>query len=128
MRCPRLFRQFFSFSVVGLCSNIVGYTAYLFLAEALLDPRLAVAILYPVGVIISYTGNKRFTFNQKNQVFSRGVRYFAVYGFGYFLNLLLIIWLVETLGYPHQIVQAIAVFLCAVTCFIMLRIFVFGDL
>lgn len=122
---PRLFRQLVSFAAVGISSNLLGYGAYLILAESFIGPKLAVVILYPIGVIVSFIGNKRFTFQHKGQVISKGARYFTVYAFGYFLNLFLIIWLVEILGYPHQIVQAIAVFLVALISFIMLRLFVF---
>ena len=126
MLSTRLFRQLVSFSVVGISSNLVGYGAYLALAETSLGPKLAVAILYPIGVTVSYIGNRRFTFRyDKGQFFPKGVRYLAVYAFGYFLNLLLINWLVETLGFPHQIVQIIAILLVALTSFVMLRVFVF---
>ena len=126
MLSTRLFRQVISFSLVGISSNLVGYGVYLALAETSLGPKLAVAILYPIGVIVSYIGNRHFTFrHDKGQAFSKGVRYLAVQVFGYLLNLLLIIWLVETLGFPHEIVQIIAILLVALMSFVMLRVFVF---
>ena len=127
IRSARLIRQLISFSVVGLSSNLVGYAVYLVLAETSLGSKLAVAILYPIGVVISYIANKRLTFrHDKGQVFSSAVRYLMVCIFGYFLNLLLIIWFVEILGFPHQIVQIMAIFLVALSSFVLLRMFVFG--
>ena len=122
----RLFRQLVSFGIVGISSNILGYLLYLFLVEIFFGPKLAVAILYPIGVSIGYVANRRFTFQStKGQHLAKGARYLAVYAFGYFLNLFLIIWLVETHGFPHQIVQAVAVLLVALNSFVLLRFFVF---
>ena len=128
MISSKLFYQVATFGLVGIFSNIVGYTLYIIVSEFFLDPKLAVAILYPVGVIISYIVNRRFTFkSSKGQHLSKGARYLAVYAIGYFLNLFLIIWLVDGYGFPHQIVQAVAVLLVAFLSFLLLRLFVFRQ-
>jgi len=121
----KLFKQLASFATVGVISNIAGYGLYLVLAETMIGPKLAVSILYPVGITISYIGNKRFTFDHNGPAFLAALRYILVYAFGYLLNLLLIVWLVDNLGLPHQFVQALAVILVALLSFFMLRIFVF---
>lgn len=122
-----LFRQLASFSIVGLFSNLFGYVAYLLLVANHLDPKLAATLLYFLGVIISYLGNKRLTFRYTGSFLSAGVRYLSVYILGYLLNLLLIVWLVDRLGLPHQFVQALAIVLVAIVLFAMLRLFVFRQ-
>lgn len=129
MRLPfnwsRLFRQFASFSLVGLLSNLLGYFVFLILVSNLVDPKLAITFLYFAGVIIGYLGNKRLTFHHAGRFMSSGFRYLCVYVVGYLINLILIFWFVDCLGFPHQIVQAIAIPLIGIILFTMIRFFVF---
>ena len=124
---PRLSRQLASYSLVGLGSNLLGYGAYLLLVANRLNPKLAITLLYFVGVLIGYLGNKHLTFRHTGSFLAIGVRYLVVYILGYLLNLFLIIWFVDRLGFPHQIVQALAILVVAVVLFIMLRTFVFEQ-
>jgi putative flippase GtrA len=114
-----------NFSFVGLCSNLLGYGAYLLLVANDMDSKLAVTLLYFIGVFLSYLGNKRLTFRGTGNVLSSGARYLAVYITGYLLNLFLIFLFVDRLGFPHQIVQAMAILFVAIALFSMLRFFVF---
>lgn len=125
LRYSNLPRQLVSFSFVGLCSNLLGYGAYLLLVANGIDPKIAVTLLYSIGVLVSYLGNKRLTFRDTGNVLSSGARYLAVYFMGYLLNLFLIFWFVDRLGFPSQIVQAMAILLVAIVLFAMLQIFVF---
>lgn len=122
-----LSRQLTSFSFVGLLSNALGYGAYLLLVANQLDPKLAVTLLYPVGVAVGYLGNKRITFRYAGKFISSSLGYAVVYILGYLINIALIICLVDYLGYPNQIVQLIAIPLVAVTSFVLLRKFVFAS-
>ena len=65
MISSRLFRQLFSFAVVGISLNVTGYLLYLVLAEIFwskIDSR------YPLSSSsgISYFANRRFTFQDFN--------------------------------------------------------------
>lgn len=126
MSYSNLLRQIASFAFVGLCSNLLGYGAYLLLVANRLDPKLAVTLLYSIGVLVSYLGNKRLTFRCTGNILSSGTRYLSVYILGYLINLSLISLFVDGLGVPHQLVQGIAIAVVAVVMFIMLRVFVFG--
>jgi putative flippase GtrA len=101
--------------------------AYLLLVANDTDPKLAVTLLYFIGVLVSYLGNKRLTFRDTGNFLSSGARYIAVYIMGYLLNVFLIFSFVDRLGFPHQIVQAMAIPLVAIVLFSMLRIFVFKS-
>jgi len=124
-RYSNLPRQLASFSFVGLCSNLLGYGAYLLLVANGMDPKIAVTLLYSIGVLVSYLGNKRLTFRDTGNVLSSGARYLSVYFMGYLLNLFLIFWFVDCLGFPSQIVQATSILMVAIVLFVMLRAFVF---
>ncbi len=122
-----LLRQLAKFSFVGLCSNVLGYGAYLLLVANGMDPKIALTLLYSIGVLVSYLGNKRLTFRNTGNFLSSGARYLAVYFMGYLLNLFLLFWFVDRLGFPSQVVQAMAILLVAIALFAMLRIFVFRS-
>jgi len=119
-------RQIASFSFVGLCSNLLGYGAYLLIVANGMDPKITVTLLYFIGVLASYFANKRLTFRCTRSILSSGIRYLSVYILGYLINLSLIALFVDGLGVPHQLVQGIAILVVAVVMFIMLRLFVFG--
>lgn len=125
LRYPRLLHQLVSFSLVGICSNLLGYCVYLLLVNGGFAPKLAITLLYFTGVFVSFIGNKNLTFRDTNSILSSGSRYVVVYFFGYIVNLLLIFWLVDIMGFPHQIVQLLAIFLVAILLFVLLRRFVF---
>lgn len=125
LRQPRLLRQLVSFFLVGICSNLLGYCFYLLLVRLRLDPKLAITFLYFIGVFISFIGNKKLTFGQTGSTLASGSRYLAAYFFGYIVNLLLILWLVDIMGLPHHVVQFFAISIVALLMFILLRKFVF---
>ncbi|MNR58834.1 hypothetical protein D3C85_1799310 [compost metagenome] len=56
---------------------------------------------------------------------STGGRYLITYGVGYLITLLIQVCVVDVLGYPHQLAQAIALFVVAAFVFVMLKYFVF---
>jgi len=78
-------------------------------------------------VLVNYIRNKRLTFRDTGNVLSTGVRYLAVYFMGYLLNIFLIFWFVDHLGFHSQIAQAVAILLVAIALFAMLGTFVFSP-
>ena len=127
LRSPGLLKKLARYSFVGICSNILGYGSYLLLVNNHLNPKVAVTLLYFIGIFVSYIGNKRLTFRDKEGFLPKSFRYAGIYLLGYLINLLLIFWFVDLLGFPHQIVQVVSIFLVAALLFIMLQAFVFGD-
>ncbi len=90
-----------------------------------LPPKTAVSILYVVGVLISFFGNRRFTFAHAGSVRWAMVRFFVAHSGGYLLNILLLLVFVDHLGYPHQLIQAASIFVVAGYLFFALKFFVF---
>ncbi len=121
----KLFRQFLRYALIGLITNSLGYSIYLFLTYIWGYPKLTMTLLYIFGVLVSFLANRRFTFQHDGHIGLAGIRYLIVQCSGYFLNLFLLILFVDWIGLPHQIVQAVAIFVVAIYLFLSVRIFVF---
>jgi putative flippase GtrA len=84
-------------------------------------------LLYGVGATIGFIGNRRLTFSHTGNVLGSGFRYILAHLTGYFLNLAILLVFVGHLGYPHQLIQAIAIFVVAGYLFIVFKFFVFRS-
>jgi putative flippase GtrA len=117
--------QAFRFALVGLASNVVLYLAYLGMTAAGMGPKLAMSLAYGIGVAQTFLFNKRWTFNHVGRFDAALLRYIALYAGGYLANLLVLVWLVDGLGYPHQIVQGVMILTLAGSFFILQKFWVF---
>jgi putative flippase GtrA len=84
-------------------------------------------MLYGVGAVIGYFGNRRLTFSYEGGALGSGIRYSLAYLVGYLINLAILVIFVNELGYAHQIVQAAAIFIVAVFLFAASKFFVFRS-
>ena len=82
-------------------------------------------LLYGVGAAVGFFGNRNLTFEHEGSVMRAGGRYVIAHGVGYMINLSILILFVDRLGYAHQWVQALAVFIVAAFLFLAFKIFVF---
>ncbi|MBU1664471.1 MAG: GtrA family protein [Gammaproteobacteria bacterium] len=117
--------QMLRFAVVGLASNAVLYMVYLGMTAVALGPKLAMSLVYAIGVAQTFLFNKRWTFNHAGRHDTAFIRYVTVYAGGYLINLLVLVWLVDSLGYPHQIVQGLMILVLAGCFFVLQKIWVF---
>jgi putative flippase GtrA len=117
--------QLFRFGLIGITSNLIGYIIYLSITYVGVTPKIAVSLLYGVCASIGFWGNRKLTFAHKGSLISAGVRYIIVHVFGYFINLSILIMMVDILGYDHQIVQAFAIFVVSIFLFLAFKFFVF---
>lgn len=117
--------QFLRFAVVGLASNLLCYLVYLGLSTLGMDPKLAMTILYAVGVAQTFVFNKRWTFRHDGAAAVQFYRYCTVYFLGYLLNLAVLYVLVDLYGFPHQVIQAAMIFLLAALLFLAQKFWVF---
>ncbi len=118
-------RQLLRFGVIGLLQNGIGYGLYLILTLAGLPPKPTMTFLYLAGATASFLANRRFTFGHTGKLTHAGIRFMLAHLGGYLINLLLLWWLVDQNGYPHQWVQACAIFVVAAYLFVSFRFFVF---
>jgi len=90
-------------------------------------PKITMTLLYGVGAAVGFWGNRKLTFAHNGSLVGAGVRYVMAHCLGYFINLAILVVLVDKLGYAHQLVQAIAILVVAVFLFLAFKFFVFTD-
>lgn len=118
-------RQFISYTLIGLLTNVLGYALYVALTYLWGSPKLTMTLLYCTGALTGFLANRRYTFEHEDHIGLAGARYLMVQFSGYLLNLGLLLLFVDWLGFSHQIVQAVAIVVVAIFLFVLLRIFVF---
>lgn len=122
----RSLRQFIRYGIVGVAQNSVGYGIYLFFTWLGADPKLVVGISYPLAMLVSFLGNKKYTFCHKGGTAGAGGRFLLAHACSYAINLGMLAICVDQLGYPHQLVQLAAIFVCAAFLFLALKFYVFA--
>jgi len=119
--------QFIRYVIVGLSLNLFGFLIYLVVTWLGMEPKLAITLFYPLAVLYGYIGNRNFTFAHKGSSIGSGGRYILVYFIGYCINFVILLILVDYLGYAHQWVQAGSIFVVAGFLFFALKFFVFTN-
>ena len=120
-----LHKQFIKYAVVGLVSNVLLYLGYLLLTAFGMGHKVAMTLLYAVGVSQTFVFNRSWTFGDQGIAARSFVRYVMVYVWGYFVNLIALLVLVDYLEFPHEIVQGCMILLLAAMLFLLQRFWVF---
>ena len=123
----KTFSELIRFGIVGVAHNLIGYLVYLLITWLGTDPKIAVAILYPLGTAVSFFANRRWTFNHQGKVTHSMVKFGMMHAFGYTLNLVIIYVGYDVLGIPHQLVQLFGMGFLAVMFFVMSKFIVFSK-
>lgn len=123
----RLAKQLWRFGAVGLGTNLLGYSVYLALTYIGLAPKIAMTGLYAIGAGLSFILNRRWTFAHKGKVTVAGFRFALAHMGGFALNYAMLAVLHDHLGWPHQLVQALAIGVVATFLFMTFRLFVFPE-
>ena len=119
--------QLMRYIVVGATSNTLLYLAYIGLTALGLGHKTAMTLLYVTGVLLTFFANRTWSFNHRGSGHSALARYVIAYILGYLFNLTLLWLFVDQLHQPHQIVQAIAIVLVAISLFTMHKFWVFAS-
>jgi len=119
--------QSLRFIIVGLTSNLILYLLYLALTTVGLGHKTAMTMLYLTGTLQTFMFNKRWTFSHQGHIRKSLLRYLAAYGVGYILNFALLYILVDRLGWPHALVQGLAVMIVAALLFLIQKYWVFSG-
>lgn len=119
--------QLVRYSIVGLTSNGFGYLLYLGLTYLGMGPKLAMSLLYCVGVLQTFVFNKKWSFRFQGDATPALVRYAAIYAVGYGINFLALMLLVDQMGFPHQWVMGVLVLFMAVFFFVAQKFWVFRQ-
>ena len=119
--------QMIRYGIVGIASNAVVYVLYLAITAAGMEHKLAMTLLYIVGVVQTFLLNKRWSFDHDGPHRHAFVRYVVSYGVGYLVNLTALYLCVDRLGWPHQAVQGVMVLVVAVLLFVLQKFWVFRS-
>lgn len=121
----RTLRQLVSYGIVGVAQNSIGYGIYLFFTWLGADPKLVVGVSYPIAMLVSFFGNKKYTFHFKGPDMAPGIRFLLSHAASYGINLAMLYVCVDIYGMRHEYVQLAAIFICAAFLFVALKFFVF---
>ena len=114
------------FVLVGILSNGLCYGCFLALFwSGLVGYVKAMTVVYCLGVILSFLFNKVFTFEHRGRFMPALVRFIALYLSGYLINLWLLQFLVDSVGWAVAVAQLLVIVILAVYFFFMQRLIVF---
>ena len=115
------------YGIVGVLNNLLGYLIYLFITWFWLDPKIVVTLMYPIGAVTAYYGHAKYAFSYNGRHSHGLVRYIIAHLIGYGTNIGMLYLFWNQLGYPHQLVQAVAIVVVAGVLFLLFRYFVFSE-
>ncbi len=115
------------FGVVGVVHNLLGYLVYLLITWLGVDPKLAVVILYPLGMVASYYLNRRWTFDHTGAVAQSMTRYVSMHVCGLLANILILYIGHDLMEFPHQLVQLFTMFFLAGVSFLVSKFLIFSS-
>jgi putative flippase GtrA len=117
--------QFLKYIVVGAGVNLLCYGAYVALTFLKVGPIFAMSFVYTTACLVSFLGNKNWTFRNRSRTKRLLSRYFAIQIIGYLTNLAMLVILSRVLGFPHQTIQLLAIFVVGVELFVLSKYYVF---
>ena len=99
------FKKFIKYGIVGIINTIITYPSFILLSN-IIDYTLAIIIIFPVGVLLSYFLNKKFVFTKEK---GNMVVFFIVMTTMFLTNFLTTWILVEFVNIIKEISQGIAI-------------------
>jgi putative flippase GtrA len=126
-RIPPKLQKISRFIVVGVISNGFGYGVYLLITWLGVPYKIAMTLLYCVGVTMSYIGNRKFTFASTQKLHQTLVKFIVAYVIGYALQYAILYILVDVFLIFHAYAQLCGAIVVAVYLFVALRYFVFVE-
>jgi len=118
-------KTFLRYVIVGLSVNVSAYLIYILITSLWDQPKVVMTILYLIGVSSSFYFNRRWAFGHTGSSRVAIFKYIVTHLAGYILNLSLMIFFVDHLGYPHQLIQAMGFVIVALFVFVTFNFFVF---
>lgn len=117
--------QFVRYGTLGALTNVSGYALYLGITYLGVGAKLAMTVLYCVGVCVSFVGNRQWVFGSNDGMFATTMRFLLAYAIGYLVNYAILAVFVDCLGYNHAYVQAVSIIVVALFLFATFKFFVF---
>jgi len=120
-----LLKESSKFIVAGIVSNLAIYAGYLLLTSMGIQFKIAMTVMFCIGVLLSFVLNKNWTFKYKGRIKQTATKFSIIYLFAYLLNLGILNVFVDQLGLPHEPTQLMAMGLIAVFLFTTQKLFIF---
>lgn len=116
------------FVIVGLLNTFVGLSC-IYAAMYFLDFGIESAngLGYLIGLIVSFTLNKKWTFKNQDHVIASLIRYLIVIAIAYIVNLQTVIYSVDYLAMNPYIAQSIGMFPYALIGYLGCKFFAFPN-
>lgn len=86
------------FIINGIASNVTLYGLFALLIYVDFDYRVAVTIVYVLGILWNYTVNRLWSWQSEAKVASSFLKYVILYVLTYFVHLALVVVMVEWIG------------------------------
>ncbi|MEC5191558.1 MULTISPECIES: GtrA family protein [unclassified Arthrobacter] len=113
------------FVVVGLINNLTGYGIFVLLSLLGSAAIPAMTVSYGIGMVISFVGNRSWTFSHRASFVPAVFRFLTANAVGYGVNLAILWIFVTQLGLAQIPVQLFATACVAVCTFLAMRLWVF---
>jgi putative flippase GtrA len=118
------FKKFLKYFLVGIINTSITYPAFILLSN-IIDYTLAIIIIFPLGVLLSYFLNKKFVFNKEK---GNIIVFFIVMTTMFLTNFLTTWILVEFVNIIKEISQALAIFLAFIVHYLLNKKFSFKKI
>ena len=113
------------YGIVGVATNAAGYCVYLLITSTGASPKITMTALYLTGALLGFFGNRQWAFRHAGGMRRSAILYAIFHTGGYLIDFALLSVFVDGLGYPHQLVQAVAVVVVALYLFAAFNLVVF---
>jgi putative flippase GtrA len=120
--------KFIRFATVGVLNTIVGLSliyAFMYLFD--MNYIAANTLGYAVGLMLSFVLNKNWTFSHDGPWLTACLRWLAVVGVAYGLNLIGVVATHQYVGVSTAMAQVVGVFVYSATSFLGGRYFAFAQ-
>lgn len=119
--------QFVKYGIVGLLSNGILFCLYLMFTWLGMEHKIAMTLLYTLGIMQTFIFNKKWTFEHQGLMKSTLPRYVAAYMVGYIFQLVSLIIFVDIYKFPHQLIMGALIIVTAVLIFLLQKYWVFEN-
>lgn len=121
-------KQFFRFLTVGVINTLLGYCVIFSCMYLLkMSPESSNVVGYAVGLVASYSLNRKFTFNSTQKRLNEIVRFLVVFAVAYGLNFAVLVLLIHNFNIHAGVSQVLAGVAYVVVSFVMNKFYVFKN-
>lgn len=114
------------YSLSGALNTVAGFGTIFGLTAAGIQPYLANAAGYLVGLLLGFFVSRKFVFRHEGHISTQGVRYLLAFASCYALNVAALHFALGS-GVSEMTAQAISTLLYIGCMFLALRLFVFSE-